>query len=263
MTPIHRVQHFAWFFHPSPCLIYLAVYSSQGKYAIQWMRKARLPSRPRTLVFSSARSGVCELCRVLLFVVVDCSVRVMCCLVVEFRRNLFLHRDFQFFWNSPLCFFSLFWGFFFIVYLNLSKFVLRPVSWGLEFCVAASLPLKEGFDLFQSIVDFSRWCWRWLSSQDALDGRIICWTCWCWRDLQYGRLEDILAVMYIKQVGYLISAWKCTCIITAASLSSGRVRIVFFATNLCLDQFVFSECELLRSTSEQRLTDLSQLFSIV
>jgi hypothetical protein len=30
-----------------------------------------------------------------------------------------------------------------------------------------------------------------------------------------------------------------------------------------LDQFVFSECELLRSTSEQRLNDLSQFFSIV
>ncbi len=99
------------------------------------------------------------------------------------------------FFETRLCFFLFSGVFFLIVHLNLSHLFCG--------CVAASLPLKEGFALFQSIVDFSRWCWPWLSSQDALDGRIICWTCLCWRDLQYGRVEDILAVMYIKQVGYL------------------------------------------------------------
>lgn len=67
----------------------------RGKYAIQWMRKARLPSRPRTLVSSSARisgGGVCELCRVLLlFVVVDFSVRVLCAVWLLSFAGIFFH----------------------------------------------------------------------------------------------------------------------------------------------------------------------------
>jgi hypothetical protein len=36
----------------------------------------------------------------------------------------------------------------------LSKFVLRPVSWGLEFCVAASLPLEGGLSFVPDYCGF-------------------------------------------------------------------------------------------------------------
>jgi hypothetical protein len=70
--------------------------------------------------------------------------------------GIFFYLGISKFFETRLCFFFslFFWVVFFIVYLNLSHLFCGLSAGVWNSVLLLLLPLKEGFDLFQSIVDF-------------------------------------------------------------------------------------------------------------